>query len=192
MNRNARCRSGRRKRRPYGLIGALALISASPATVPAADVFPRSWVGHWKGDLNAETLSGKQSLKMELIIAATDDPKRFTWTIVYDGPQGRQERPYFLEVVDATAGRYVIDEGNGIRLSAWFSHGDTLTSAFDVGESSLVSTDRFDAERGTIESQIISYRRPVKPATQPVEVVKGFGVTAFDVIAVQRATLRRD
>jgi hypothetical protein len=173
-------------------IALLMLISAGPATTPTTGAFPQSWLGRWKGDLSAETSRGNQSLKMELVIAATDDPKRFIWTIVYDSPAGRQERPYFLEAIDAKAGRYVIDEGNGIRLSAWLSHGDTLTSAFDVGESSLVATDRFDAEHGTIESQIVSYRRPATPATKPVEVVEGFGVTPFDVIAVQRATLRRN
>lgn len=161
--------------------GSAVLPATSPATRPAG--FPHTWVGHWKGPMGVESARGRQALKMELIVAATDDPDVFDWKIVYDGPAGRQERAYQLRVVDVAKGLFDIDERNGIVLRATLVSGDTLLSAFDVGPTRLVSSYRLNAD-GTLDSQIVSTRAPDKlEGSHQV----GSGI----VVGYQQATLRR-
>ncbi len=81
-------------------------------------ILPQQWLGVWKGEVKAESSRAKPTtFQMQLEIASHPDPKRLKWKLTYEGAQGKSERNYELVVEDAEAGKYVIDEGNGIRIA---------------------------------------------------------------------------
>lgn len=120
----------------------LAAAFAAASHSLAAPEFPKDWIGRWKGDV--EVLGGRAgapTFTKELVIAPTDKPDRFTWTIIYDAASGRQERPYTLVVRDAAQGLYEIDENNGIVLPARLLGGTLLTS-FSVQGARIETRER--------------------------------------------------
>ena len=175
---------------------AASVLAADPAPTAKATAgearFPATWVGHWTGDATLITPTGvAMRFTMELKIAATDDPTRFGWTIIYDDGKNRQERPYQLVVKDAAKGAYEIDEKNGIVLPCTLI-GGSLYSAFDLEGVRLVSHDRFVGD--TIETEIITMSTKQLVATgdkadDPAAQVPQ--VTGVPVVSVQRATLKK-
>ena len=109
---------------------ATSLAAASTLTQPGA--FPNDWFGTWSGQVESVS-NGKpgQRFAMELRIGSTDKPNRYEWTIVYAEGAARQERKYTLVAIDAAAGKYAIDENNGIVLDATLA-GRVLLSQFEV------------------------------------------------------------
>lgn len=103
--------------------------SAAGAAV-AAPAFPADWCGRWTGTLAMLGDSKFGPVTMTLEIAPITEG-RWSWTITYDGEFGRQVRPYELIAVDAAAGRFAIDEKNGIVIPHRVL-GGTLYSAFEV------------------------------------------------------------
>lgn len=108
------------------------------ARAPTAAAFPAAWFGRWAGEVVGGTDARPQRFSMELVVAPTDAPDRFTWTIIYDGSAGRQERKYTLVVKDAAKGEYAIDENNGIVLDARLLAGGLYTQFLVQG--SRIST----------------------------------------------------
>lgn len=102
------------------------------ATVAAAvaPAFPADWCGRWTGTLTPLGESKVGPVTMTLEIAPIADG-RWSWTIIYEGAVGRQVRPYELVAVDAAAGRFAIDEKNGIVIPISFFEG-TIYSTFEV------------------------------------------------------------
>ena len=95
-----------------------------------APAFPADWCGRWTGTLTPLGESKVGPVTMTLEIAPIADG-RWSWTIIYEGAVGRQVRPYELVVVDAAAGRFAIDEKNGIVIPISFFEG-TIYSTFEV------------------------------------------------------------
>jgi hypothetical protein len=95
-----------------------------------APAFPADWCGRWTGTLTPLGDSKVGPVTMTLEIAPAADG-RWSWTIIYDGAAGRQVRPYELVPVDAAAGRFAIDEKNGIVIPIAFFEG-TIYSTFEV------------------------------------------------------------
>jgi len=181
--------------------------SGNPTTVPAArgagpttqptggHTFPESWIGHWKGPATYGDGQKSTPFTMELIVAP-DKPSdngtlRYRWTIVYDGPQGRQTRPYTLLVKDAGTGKFAIDEHNGIVLDARLLDG-TLISHFLIQGNRIVTRERLEDagapdERITVEMV----------TTREVDAAKTGGksgvpeVLSWTPVSIQKATLRR-
>lgn len=137
--------------------GARETTSAAPAR------FPADWLGHWSGPATLFSAAGERAFLMELVIAPTDDPARFTWTIIYDAPSAtkrdpgapptRQERPYALIINDAANGEFTIDEGNSIRLPARLL-GGTLWSLFTIQGSRLTASYEL-RDRGTPSERLV-------------------------------------
>lgn len=129
---------------------AAAVLLQPPAATPqpprpaAAPTFPDTWIGHWKGDATVGTDERSQKFTMELKVAATSKPDRYSWTIIYDGATGRQERPYTLIVKDAAKGLYTIDENNGILIDAR-TIGGTLYSHFAVQGNRITTRQRLES-----------------------------------------------
>ena len=95
-----------------------------------APAFPADWCGRWTGTLMPLGDSKVGPVTMTIEIAPAADG-RWSWTIIYDGAAGRQVRPYELVAVDAAAGRFAIDEKNGIVIPISFFEG-TIYSTFEV------------------------------------------------------------
>jgi len=153
--------------------------------------FPQSWVGHWKGD--ASTGDGTQSQKftMELIVAPTEKPDRYKWTIVYDSNLGRQERPYTLIVKDAKKGEYAIDEGNAIVLDARYIEG-SLYSHFLVEGNRIATRERLengDTPEASISVEMVTTRDTDASVTGSKDGVPE--VKSWSPVSIQKATLRK-
>lgn len=92
---------------------------------------------------------------MELIIAPTDAPDRFDWTIVYADSSGavpRQERKYQLIVRNAATGEFAIDERNGIVIESRFLHG-ALYGHFLVQGTRITTREKLEGI-GTADERI--------------------------------------
>ncbi|MEZ5980548.1 MAG: hypothetical protein R3F34_20375, partial [Planctomycetota bacterium] len=136
----------RRSTRRHALLGAGLALLASCATGrdgtgdaergggPAIGSFPARWLGTWRGEVEVLAREApRPGFDMELEVARTDDPARYTWRTTYGtGDDGvRDVRDYELVVRDASRGAYAIDEGNGIVLEATLL-GGVLTTWFEI------------------------------------------------------------
>jgi len=161
-----------------------------------APIFPRDWVGHWKG--NGATEAGgvtTHSFVMELDIQPIARPDgsmppssgsdsvfpkagdRYTWKMTYtdraDKTKPADVRDYQVVVRDTLRGEYAIDEGGGVELVTNELMGLVYT-AFSVGDQQLVASytfrpeDKFDA----IDLRIVSYKasdqKPTGNAAQAI------------------------
>ncbi len=163
----------------------------TPQASAAQPAFPQAWVGRWRGDATSGDGKRAQNFTMELAIAPTDKPDRFTWTIIYEGAAGRQERPYTLIVKDAAEGRFAIDEGNGIVLEARCFDG-TLYSHFVVDGNRIVSRQRLEGAGGTderISVELLTTLDAQGGKTGGKDGVPEVGTWA--PVSIQKATLRR-
>lgn len=158
----------------------------------ASPVFPTDWCGRWSGTLAMLGDSKFGPVTMTLEIAPIADG-RWSWTITYDGEFGRQVRPYELIAVDAAAGRFAIDEKNGIVIPHRVL-GGTLYSAFEVMGSRIEMRETMVGSGA--EAAIV-----VEMATIPVSEVTVTGGNAEQSIpevrgwtprSVQRGQLRRE
>lgn len=104
---------------PFLLFSSLAL---------AAD-FPESWVGTYEGEVTGAALPTTMRLTIE---RRTNE--RYRWAIQYSG---EPERNYELIAMDAKAGKYVIDEKNGIVIDNFY-RGGVLHSMFTVAGKLIV------------------------------------------------------
>jgi hypothetical protein len=104
--------------------------------------FPEAYFGNYKGDLIINNSSGTQTVGMEFNFKATDSIGKYEYQIVYIIDGKRQERNYNLITQDATKGDYIIDENNGILLSAKLFE-NRLYSVFEVNGNLLFTTETF-------------------------------------------------
>ncbi len=112
------------------LAGCVSRQESHDAIEISGGVFPDGWIGRWTGALATLGDSRLAPVTMTLEIAEVAHG-RWSWTIIYEGEFGRQVRPYELIAVDAAAGRFAIDEKNGIVIPLRFLEG-TLYSTFEV------------------------------------------------------------
>lgn len=107
--------------------------------------FPQSHFGTWEGTLQITNPGNRlpQNQAMRLLIdSLKGQPGRYTFQIQY-GQQAM--RAYELVAVDASSGKYQIDEKDGIVLEA-SKIGDQLTSQFSVGNNLITTTYTFLTE----------------------------------------------
>lgn len=148
--------------------------------------FPETWFGHWRGRLAIHDPSGSvQYAPMEMHIGPEVGDDRVRWTIVYGEGERRQERPYELVTVDATAQRYEVDEKNSIRIPSRFIGGNLL-GRFEVGGSWIVSRYRVDRDRLTFELIVGSNEGTRTGGEGAVPVVLGFPVDAYHQAVLDR------
>ncbi|MDX2147687.1 MAG: hypothetical protein SFZ23_09215 [Planctomycetota bacterium] len=170
----------------------------------ASPTLPSEWLGVWRGDVRV-TAAGQPraqnvdapAFTMELRIApiaSGSGSDRFTWTIIYEGSAGKQERPYELIASEPKAGRFQIDEKNGIVLDATLL-GSSIYSQFLIMGSRIAASYRLedagtaDASDDAIVFELISTSdeagRPTGGQGQTPPV------TTWPAQSLQRATLRR-
>ena len=104
--------------------------------------FPDNILGSYKGDLVIKNANGEQTIGMEFHIKATDSIGKYDYQIVYIMDGNRQERNYSLIAKDASKGEFIIDENNGILLSAKV-YDNRLYSVFEVQGNLLFTIEEF-------------------------------------------------
>jgi hypothetical protein len=153
-----------------------------------AQEFPKSFMGHWEGELHWYGADKKepQKVKMQLIIQPADSAGHYTWQIIY-GARNEDNRPYLLKPVDTAKGHWVIDERDGIVLDQYWV-GNRLASSFTVQSTTIVSSywiegDELMAEFYSLSAQSI---HKTGKGTEDVPFVDSYAAKGF-----QKAVLRR-
>lgn len=157
------------------VLGLLLAADPKPASLPA------DWHGEWAGTLvmtsqNDTKTDAPIKLNIEPITGSDD----LTWKLTYGSGDKQQVKDYKL-VPTKTAGRFRIDEQNGIVLDARLA-GGVLYSQFEVGGSWL--TARYELRDGRLRFEVTS----AKPAAEKTGDGK---VQRYDVGAVQTADLTK-
>jgi hypothetical protein len=163
----------------------LALIAQSTAQT---ETLPAEWDGIWKGTLAIISPDGKsQELPMELHVLAVAGSNRKTWKILYGEGARQSTRPYEIGPVAGEAGRFVVDEKNGLLIDNHLV-GKTLYSQFMVTDS-LVTT-RFENLGDSIRVELLLFTitdpRRTKLTGRDMEVA------SYRFNAVQTGILKRD
>lgn len=152
---------------------------AAPAWLPPALV---PFLGDFRGTMRSHGAAGVQQVPMRLEVATIDGvADRLRFALHYGEGATAQVRDYRLVVADAAAGRYLIDEQNGIELAV-LCRDDELVSVFSVQGQTLVT--RYRAVAAGIEFALEAFAAEQATAT-------GQGVRAVGSFTVQRALLRR-
>lgn len=115
------------------------------------DVFPKSWVGNWKGELQWYK-TGKaepQKVVMELRIHPAASSHQYTWQIIY-GSVTDDNRPYLLIPKDSTGIHWAIDEQNGIILDQYWV-ANKFCGAFTVMNNTLLNSYWMEGDKLMIE-----------------------------------------
>jgi hypothetical protein len=113
---------------------------ATPPVPPSPAIDPPGLPGFggcFRGTLRMFGASGERTVALGLdVLPVADAPGEFTWRLRYGEGATAQVRDYRLQVVDAAAGRYAVDERNGIVL-ALRRVDDELVSLFAAGDQLL-------------------------------------------------------
>ncbi|WP_430411521.1 hypothetical protein [Kordia sp.] len=153
---------------------------------PTEYAFPKEYVGTYAGNLNVADASGVlQNVPMELSITATEDPKKFDYTLSYIVSKKKDERKYTLIVVDYEKGLFDLDENNGIVLRANYMR-QTLFSTFEINNRILNSRVEFNNDGRVFFSITVTEKtNPRKTGSEKLEVI------SYHTITIQRGTLRK-
>lgn len=154
-------------------------------TVVAEDksaALPAKWHGTWAGKM---TLTGAGDKANEVALTLKIDPikdtRDITWVLTYGDGEKAVVKDYKLVPHGDKAGRFRIDERNGVELDARLV-GGVLYSHFEVGGSWL--TARYELREDVLRVEVTS----AKPAAEKTGKGK---VQGYTVEAVQAAELRR-
>jgi hypothetical protein len=153
---------------------------------------PEAWIGHFRGPAQVHQ-PGRPPMEftMELIVAPSATAGEYTWTIVYDGAQGKQTRPYKLITRDAAKGHFAVDEANGIVLDCRL-FGNTFYGQFEIAGSRITTRESLE-KAGTPDEQLV-----VEMVTTVVDSAATSGgkdgipeVRSWFPASLQRAVLKR-
>lgn len=163
-------------------LGSMTLLQAQ-----SVSEFPKTWLGHWEGELSWYAGSNApKKVKMQLKIQPADTVGHYTWQLIY-GDQAEDNRPYILKPIDASKGHWVIDERNGIVLDQ-FLIGQVFSGAFTVMGSTIVNNYQLEKDRLLVEF----YSLPAKPIRQSGEgTQESPTVDSYAVRSYQKAILKR-
>jgi hypothetical protein len=155
---------------------------------PAAQSFPESWIGNWKGNLEwyAGSADTPRMVPMQLRIQKADSAGHYTWHLIY-GQENKDSRPYILKPVSNSKNRWVIDELNGILLDQYYIAG-RLSCVFTVGKSTIVNNQWLEGDVMWMEFYSVS-ANPVSTTgkgTEDAPFVNSFGVQGYQVAKLKR------
>jgi hypothetical protein len=142
--------------------------------------FPDKCLGVWSGMMhiyNNETL--KDSVQVKFTVAKTSDVNGWIWKTEYLSTKMPVIKDYFLRLKDKEKNVYVIDEGEGLELTAYLFK-NKLYSVFETHEILLTSSYELVGNRLIFE--VTSGKK-----------LSGVGkeVTNYSVTNLQRVVLRK-
>ncbi|MCA0931366.1 hypothetical protein LCM02_02805 [Lutimonas saemankumensis] len=142
-------------------------------------IFPEKCLGVWEGMMYIFSQGSlRDSVKVKFTAAKTDIKGNFVWKTEYLSPTRPMVKDYKLVVDDPVKGRYLLDEGDGVKLRL-YNINNKLYSLFKVNDIYLTSsTELFDD-------------RLVFEVTSGKEEGETQGVKNYSFSNVQRVELRR-
>jgi len=148
--------------------------------------FPESWIGSWKGNLEIYAPDGKvkQTVPMEIQINTLNEEKKWQWKIIYNTTDIRN---YELVEVDATKGKFYIDEKNNILIDVAVFGNKTFSNfevqGFTIFDTHTLIDDTIVFELNTSQSKDT---RTSGDGTEEIPTVK-----SFPQIGYQKAILKK-
>jgi hypothetical protein len=152
-----------------------------------AQSFPSQFIGAWQGTLRWYVM-GSDSAKdvaMRFELFPTDTPNVYSYKVVY-GAGGQDERPYILKKIDSVKNTWLIDERNGIVLTAHWV-GNKLVSSFSIMKNVVVSEMFIINGDLCINFTSYSLSGSLKTGGLPPDIP---GVESFKVKSIQTAVLK--
>ena len=169
----------------YLLFSVLCLIMSPLFAQEDTINFPEDFFGSYRGDLVIQNARGSQTIGMEFHINETDSIGKYQYQIVYIADGKRQERNYNLITKNEEKGEYVVDENNGILLSAK-QFENRLYSVFEVQGNLLTTIETFHEDHMIFEI-IFSSKKEISASGDVNEDVPE--VFSYPVTVSQRAKL---
>ena len=164
---------------------ALSVLMASSAVAAG----PADWAGTWSGEcVLTPAHDGIERFPASLTIGKTDDPARLRWMLIY-GTGRRDVRNYELVTVDAAAGRYVVDEKNGLKLEAGFADG-VLYAPFTIGQALIVASYRLSAD-GVLHADMPSFSNTPSGEPTCLEAYPETCAQSFSLQGTQHCALKK-
>jgi hypothetical protein len=154
-------------------------------TQESVSKFPEAYFGNYKGELIIINRNGTQTIDMEFNFKSTDSIGKYVYQIVYIIEGKREERNYNLITQDASKGDYIIDENNGILLTAKQIE-NRLYSVFEVNGNLLFTTETFYDDYMLFE---IIFSNKKEKARSSAFVENQPEVLSYPVTVSQRAKL---
>lgn len=155
--------------------------------------FPEDWIGTYKGDLQWFSKDKITTIPMTIEIQIIDTlPNTYLWRSTYDSTARfpKVVKDYYLVHPDSLAeGHYLIDEKDGIYLDMILID-NSFYSNFEVGNSSLMTIDRLQAD-GSIFHEIVSSPQNAVRESGTMSDGQYFGVKSYSKIGTQKAILKR-
>lgn len=161
------------------------LLSVNSFSQDTLKVFPKDYVGVYKGNLEIHSSHGVETVGMEFHLEALDEAGNYAYQIVYIQDGNRQERHYNLITINSKTGEYLIDENNGILLNATFIDG-SLYSMFEVQGTYLSTSETF--YDNAMEFQI-TVSRASDVSKSETEGDQSIGVLSYPISSVHKARL---
>ncbi|MEM6718537.1 MAG: hypothetical protein AAF611_04390 [Bacteroidota bacterium] len=140
-------------------------------------IFPEKCLGVWEGMMHIYQYNTlRDSVKVRFTAAKTDTSGRYTWKTEYLSPTTPVVKDYELVVDDLKKGRYLLDEGDGVKLVE-YNVSNKLYSLFKVNDIYLTSTTEL------LENALIF------EVTSGKEIAEEKGVVNYSFANVQRVVL---
>jgi hypothetical protein len=142
-------------------------------------IFPEKCLGVWEGIMHIYSYNTlRDSVKVRFTAAKTDTIGRYVWKTEYLSPTRPIVKDYKLIVDDLEKGRYILDEGGGVKLVE-YNVGNKLYSLFKVNDIYLSSSTELLEDRLIFE------------VTSGKEIVEENAFVNYSYTNVQRVVLYR-
>ena len=140
-----------------------------------------NWNGIWKGELmifSGPSADKVSSVHMELHISNTDSENIRNWRIIYRDST-KDDRKYKLKTVDASKGKYLIDETDGVFLEANL-YDNNLISRFEVMNNLLDISYKLESDKIVFEVSTSTAKSTSSTLSQLEQIeVKSYTVTSY-------------
>ena len=143
------------------------------------------WFGTWQGTLNIYYPVKFLEVPVTIEISKTNEPGKYSWKTSYDN--GKIEKSYFLIVVDAEKGSYILDEDNTIKLDYYYAD-NSLYSVFQVEEAIITSRYTLDNDILVMEVMSSNFKTPTITGKDSGELKE---VKSYPVFVTQKAILTK-
>lgn len=142
-------------------------------------IFPEKCLGIWEGMMYIYKYNElRDSVKVKFTAAKTNTIGTYVWKTEYLSPTRPVVKDYKLIVDDLNQGRYLLDEGDGLKLIE-YNVNDKMYSLFKVNDIYLTATRELVGDRLIFE------------VTSGKEIVETKGVVNYSFANVQRVVLYR-
>ena len=142
-------------------------------------IFPEKCLGVWEGMMYIYSFNTlRDSVKVRFTAAETETSGTYTWKKEYLSPTRPMVKDYKLVIDDLGKGRYILDEGDGVKLVE-YNVGNKLYSLFQVDGIYLTSSTELVGDKLIFE--VTSGRED-----NEIKGIKNYSYTNVQRVVLQR------